>query len=233
MFTLVKSILLKPLAYPEPDRLVRINQNSPFETANHPRFALAPMEFLRWRKEIQSCEFLALLRGAAVNLTGVGAPEALGAVRISAEFFDTLKIQPVLGRGFTRNEEGRGMPDVAIISAYLWRQRFSADPHVIGSKIVLNGIPHEVVGVTPPDMRFFRGHQLDLENELPIAGRSGTRQLAPDISLQSSSACGLSLVDGRGTAANGSGGPNWQAAMDFALCGWFCTADRVRESGKP
>ena len=167
MFTLVKSILLKPLAYPEPDRLVRINQNSPVETANHPRFALAPMEFLRWRKEIRSFESLALLRGATINLTGVGAPEVLGAVRISAEFFDTLKIQPMLGRGFTRNEEQRGMPDVAIISAYLWRQRFSADPHIIGSKIVLNGIPHEVVGVTPPDMRFFRGHQLDLENELP------------------------------------------------------------------
>jgi predicted permease len=167
MFTLVKSILLKPLAYPEPDRLVRINQNSPFETSNHPRFALAPMEFLRWRKEIGSFDSLAVLRGATVNLTGVGAPQVLGAIRISAEFFDTLKVQPMLGRGFTRNEEQRGMPDVAIISAYLWRQRFSADSHIVGSKIVLNGIPHEVVGVTPPDMRFFRGHQLDLENGLP------------------------------------------------------------------
>jgi len=73
----------------------------------------------------------------------------------------------MLGRGFTRNEEQRGTANVAIISAYLWRQRFSADPHIIGSKIVLNGLPHEVVGVTAPDMRFFRGHQLDLEVELP------------------------------------------------------------------
>lgn len=96
MFTLVKSILLKPLAYPEPDRLVRITQNSPYESVNHPSFALAPTEFLRWRKEIRSFESLALLRGATVNLTGVGAPETLGAARISAEFFDTLKIQPVL-----------------------------------------------------------------------------------------------------------------------------------------
>jgi predicted permease len=166
MFTLVKSILLKPLAYPEPDRLVRITQNSAFETVNHPSFPLAPTEFLRWREEIRSFESLALLRGATVNLTGIGAPEALGAARISAEFFDTLKIQPILGRGFRRNEEQRGTADVAIISAYLWRQRFSADPHIIGSKIVLNGVPHEIVGVTPPDMRFFRGHQLDLEVEL-------------------------------------------------------------------
>jgi predicted permease len=167
MFTLVESILLKPLAYPAADRLVRITQNSPYESVNHPSFALAPTEFLRWRKEIRSFESLALLRGATVNLTGVGAPEALGAARISAEFFDTLRIQPMLGRGFHRDEEQRGMSDVAIISAYLWRQRFSADPHIIGSKIVLNGLPHEVVGVTPPDMRFFRGHQLDLEVELP------------------------------------------------------------------
>src|SRR5215471_3629701 len=110
MFTLVKSILLKPLAYPEPDRLVRINQNSPVETANHPRFALAPMEFLRWRKEIRSFESLALLRGATINLTGVGAPEVLGAVRISAEFFDTLK--------FASSEESVGgrVPVAAPIS---------------------------------------------------------------------------------------------------------------------
>ena len=78
MFTLVKSILLKPLAYPEPDRLVRINQNSPFGTANHPRFALAPMEFLRWRKEIGSFESLALLRGATVNPHCQLAPKVLG-----------------------------------------------------------------------------------------------------------------------------------------------------------
>jgi putative ABC transport system permease protein len=167
MFTLVKSILLKPLAYPEPDRLVRIIQNSPYETANHPSFGIAPLEFLRWRKEIRSFESMALLRGATVNLTGAGAPEVLGAARISPEFFDTLKIQPLRGRWFQKEEEQRGMPDVAIISAYLWRQRFSADPHIIGSKIVLDGTPYEVVGVTPPDMRFFRGHQLHLEVALP------------------------------------------------------------------
>ena len=128
MFTLVKSILLKPLAYPEPDRLVRIIQNSPYETANHPSFGIAPLEFLRWRKEIRSFESMALLRGATVNLTGAGAPEVLGAARISPEFFDTLKIRPLLGRWFQKEEEQRGRPDVAIISAYLWRQRLLGGP---------------------------------------------------------------------------------------------------------
>ena len=85
MFTLVKSILLKPLAYPEPDRLVRVIQNSPYETANHPSFGIAPLEFLRWRKEIRSFESMALLRGATVNLTGAGAPEVLGAARRARE----------------------------------------------------------------------------------------------------------------------------------------------------
>jgi predicted permease len=167
MFTLVKSILLKPLAYPEPDRLVLVTQNSPYQSVNHPSFGIAPIQFLRWRNVTESFESLALFRGATVNLTGDGVPETLGAARISAEFFDTLRVQPLLGRWFRKAEEQRGMPGAAIISASLWRQRFSADPHIIGRKIVLDGAPHEVIGVTRPDLRFFRGRQLHLENVLP------------------------------------------------------------------
>jgi hypothetical protein len=90
MFTLVKSILLKPLAYRVPDKLVLITQSSPNATSNAPSFGLIPIQFLRWRNEIQSFESLAVMRGGAVNLTGSGPPEMVGAAVISAEFFDVL-----------------------------------------------------------------------------------------------------------------------------------------------
>src|SRR4051794_10772684 len=160
MFTLVNAIVLKPLAYPDSERLVSITQTSPFATSYVPSFGVAPIEFLRWQKEIQSFESLAVLRSATLNLTGAGAPETLGAARISAGFFDTLGVKPQHGRWFRQDEEARGTPDVAVISARLWQQRFSADPNIIGRKIILDGTPHEVVGVTRPDLRFFRGRQL-------------------------------------------------------------------------
>jgi hypothetical protein len=139
MFTLVKSILLKPLAYRDPDKLVLITQAHANLPSYLPTFGLAPIEFLRWRNEIRSFESLSIVTGATANLTGAGTPQTLGAVRISAEFFDTLRVKPQLGRWFRRDEEKRGMPGVAIISASLWRQRFSSDPNIIGKSLTLDG----------------------------------------------------------------------------------------------
>lgn len=102
-----------------------------------------------------------------MNLTGSGPAEMLGAALISAEFFDVLGVKPQLGRWFRREEEKRGMPGVAIISAQLWRSHFSGDISIVGKKILLNGAPHEVVGVSPPDLRFFRGRQLHRVHDFP------------------------------------------------------------------
>jgi putative ABC transport system permease protein len=167
MFTLVKSILLKPLAYPDPDRLVLIMQTAPDQPSYGSRFAIAPIEFLRWRDEIRSVESMGVMVKAAVNLTGFDRPETLGAVRISAGLFETLGVKPLQGRWFTWDDEKRDMPNVAIISAHLWRQQFSSDPKIIGRKIILDGAHHEIVGVTRPDMRFFRARQLHPGFDLP------------------------------------------------------------------
>src|SRR6185295_12499155 len=99
--------------------------------------AHSPIQFLRFRSEIDSFESIAALRRASANLTEVGLPETLGALRITAEFFETLKINPQLGRWFTRAEEKRGMPNLVVISDFLWRRRFSADPNILGRKIIL------------------------------------------------------------------------------------------------
>ena len=153
MFTLVNSILLKPLAYPEPDRLVASRKTALVRPPTIRR-----LESCRWnscagvkRSGIQS---LALLRGATVNLTGVGAPEALGAARVSPSFSIRSRSSHY-GPLFKKEEERRGTADVAIISAYLWRQRFSGDPLDYPEKDPAGCAPYEVVGVTPPDMAIF------------------------------------------------------------------------------
>jgi hypothetical protein len=170
MFTLVNSILLKPLVYPESERLVFITQSSPGSTAQL-GFGVAPIQFLRWRAEMRSFESLAVLRKAMVNMTGSGEPVTLRGARISAELFDTLGAVPERGRWFRREDEARGAADVAIITAQMWRQHFGADPKIIGKKVVLDGAPHEIVGVTRPDLRFFRNH--DLHSGWDLAVGSG------------------------------------------------------------
>jgi predicted permease len=160
MFTLVNAILIKPLDFTDSNRLVFITQTTPGATSYVSSFGVAPIEFLRWRKEIRSLESVGVLRKATVNLTGSGRPQTLGAARVSADLFETLGAMPERGRWFRREEERRGSPDVVILTAQLWKEQFSADTNIIGRKIILDGAPHEVVGVARPDLRFFRGRQL-------------------------------------------------------------------------
>ncbi len=98
--------------------------------------------------------------GCECSLTGTGRPERLGVVNISAEYFDTLKVQPQLGRWFRESEEQPGSPRVAILADSFWRRSFSARPDVVGQTIHINGLPYEVVGVTPPALGSFRNEQL-------------------------------------------------------------------------
>ena len=167
MFTLVNSIVLKPLAYSEADRLVVVTNLTP-GIANVPVLGLVPLQFIRWRKEIRSFESLAVAApGTTMNLTGSGQPETLNVMRITSGLFETLRVGPRLGRWFNEAEEKRGMPNVAILSDSLWRRRFAAAPDIIGREILLNDTPYEIVGITPPGLRLFRGNQLNQHVKLP------------------------------------------------------------------
>ena len=165
MFTLVNSVLLKPLAYPGADRLVRVTNAYAATDVSSRKYAdspgLLPLQFTRWRKQVQSLDSIALTTwGCECSLTGTGRPERLGAVNISAEYFDTLKVQPQFGRWFRESEEQRGSPRVAILADSFWRRSFSAQPDIVGQTIHIDGAPYEVVGVTPPALGSFRNEQL-------------------------------------------------------------------------
>src|SRR5262245_26649788 len=168
IFSLVNAILIRPLPYPGHERLITIKgtlgKGANVNLKQDGVFTSPPVfsySFVRYREEVQSLESLEAVTTGAVknmlNLDGPGEPERVGAVRVTSGFLNVLGIQPQLGRWFTRSEEIAGAPDVAIIGDSLWRRHFSADPGIIGRRILLEGRPHEVIGVTPSHLRFFRG----------------------------------------------------------------------------
>jgi putative ABC transport system permease protein len=166
MFTVVNSILLKPLAYSDSGRLVRVTNTVTAKNSavyKYSDMGVFPLQFTRWRGQVQSLDSIALVRfGNRYNLTWTGRPEEVGVMRVSAEYFETLGVQPQLGRWFREAEEKRGTSGVAILSDSCWRRTFSARPDIIGQMIRINDAPSEVVGVAPSNLRFFRNEELGL-----------------------------------------------------------------------
>jgi predicted permease len=149
IFSVIDGVLIAPLPYPQPDRLVRLF----FTSANFPKFALNPFDFRDFRDRCRSFEGLAAFFHRDVQLSGEGEPERISAIRTTAGFFATLGLKPALGREFTRADELPSGAPVAILSDRLWRRRFSADPAVLGKVILLDSAPVTVVGLMPPGVQ--------------------------------------------------------------------------------
>ncbi|HVP47877.1 MAG TPA: ABC transporter permease [Bryobacteraceae bacterium] len=167
IFSVVNSVILRPLTYRAPDRLVSIHEVIPKVSNLYPELPVNPLHFLEWRKRCASFEQIAELGTFSPNLTGVGQPEQLDGARVSANFFSMMGVQPQLGRGFLEEEDRPGHGDVVIMSNSLWQRRFGADPSIVGKKITLGGSPHIVVGVLPASFHFPKGKQLDMLMSLP------------------------------------------------------------------
>jgi putative ABC transport system permease protein len=146
MFTAVNAILLRPLPYPQPDRLVEILEATRQESSS----VVAYPDFLDWQQQTKGFADMAAYQLATFNLTGADEPERVPGLRITANFFRTLGVKPALGRDFLAEEDEPGGSAVLLLSHRLWERRFSADPAIIGRKVPLNGLGHVVVGVLPP-----------------------------------------------------------------------------------
>jgi putative ABC transport system permease protein len=146
MFTAVNAILLRPLPYPQPDRLVGILEATRQESAS----VVAYPDFLDWQQQNQVFAEMAAYQLAAFNLTGADEPERVPGLRITANFFRTLGVKPALGRDFLAEEDQPGGRTVLLLSHRLWQRRFGADPAVVGRTVPLDGRGHVVVGVLPP-----------------------------------------------------------------------------------
>ncbi|HEX5835668.1 MAG TPA: ABC transporter permease [Pyrinomonadaceae bacterium] len=159
IFSLVNSILLKPLSFREPDRLVRMMQASP--KLGLPTWGVSQANFAAYRDQNRSFDALAIYNAGGINLTGEGEPERLPVSNVTADFFKVLGVNPILGRTFQEGEDTAGRNDICVISYGLWQRRFAADPNVVGRTLKLNQTPVQIVGVMPADFKFPRA-EIDL-----------------------------------------------------------------------
>jgi predicted permease len=153
VFSIVNGLLLRPLPFPQLDRLVEIRSIDP----RRPNVALAvaPADYLDWKQRGSSFQRMSAYAFHDYDLgAGRGNPEWLRGVRVSTDFLATLGVTPALGRDFQSSEDQPGRSQVVLISDSLWRNRFGADPHVVGRIALLDSTPYTVIGVMPAGFEF-------------------------------------------------------------------------------
>ena len=153
VFTVVNSILLRPLQYRDPDRLFDVDEIVPQFAATAPLLPVNSRHFLEWKRLMKSFEDVALADSREFNLTGSGEPERITGARVTANFFSVLGVTPEAGRQFLMEEAQDGHDNVVLITDALWKRRFGSDPSLVGHDIILNGVPNMVAGILPPWFR--------------------------------------------------------------------------------
>ena len=147
MFSIVNTVLLRPLPYAEPDRLVQLYTSMPqFREAS-----VSYPNFLDWQQRSRSFDSMAAYRGDTFNLTGEVTPERLRGEMASADIFVTLGVKPILGRTFTADEDRKGGAPVVVLTSNFWKTRFGGDPRVLGRSLTLSERLYTVIGVVPSD----------------------------------------------------------------------------------
>src|SRR5262245_55716505 len=150
IFSVVNGVLLRPLSYPDPDRLVQVCR----QYQSGPSCATSIPKFMAWRRA-PAFEAIAAydFAGPGMNLGNDDRPEQVKGIHVSADYFRVFGVQPLLGRGFSAEEDRPGGPHVVVLSYRTWISRFGGDPHITSRAISINGDPHVVVGVLPQAYR--------------------------------------------------------------------------------
>jgi predicted permease len=165
LFSVVNAVLLKALPFRQPDRLVALYQNK----VQFQRASISYPNFLDWQRQNRTFDSMAAFRPDDFNLTGAGEAEHIRGEMISADFFSTLGLQPVIGRWFTSQEDQLGGAPVAVISAGLWARKFTARPDIVGRSVELNGTDYTIVGVVPARFHLqMQNFPLDIGVYIPI-----------------------------------------------------------------
>jgi predicted permease len=152
IFSIVNTVLLRPLPLPEPERLMTFWHSEPARGLT--QLNLTHRFFAYYRERSQTFEKLAAYEGASQTLTGTGEPELLLGARVTYGYFETLGLGPIYGRTFLPEEDTPGKNNVVILSNELWQRRFGGDPAVVGRTIKFNDQPQIVVGIMPPGFDF-------------------------------------------------------------------------------
>src|SRR5215470_4580012 len=191
IFSLVDAILLRPLPYPEPQRLIIVGARQRDGSGMSP---MGTADFLAWRDRQQSFEQVAVLgdAGGSFALSGLGAPERIPGVDVSADFFSIFGVAPLKGRGFYSGEDRPGAPGVAVISEQFWRNHLGSDPNVLNRTLILDGKQYSIVGVMPAGFRFPPRESVDVwavrtlspATARPPFGLHALGRLKPQVSMR-------------------------------------------------
>ena len=187
MFSVINAVLLRPLPYAEPDRIVWMNESGP-EITN--RWVSYP-NFVEWRERNQVFESMSTFRGWSMNITGSDRPENVNTRMVTADYFKVMRATPLMGRDFTLEDDQPGAAPVTLISYGFWQQHFGSDPNVVGKELRLDDTPYTVIGVMPesfvhqgpPPLWILMGPMNWKERDVRIGGNVIAR-LKPGVSIE-------------------------------------------------
>jgi predicted permease len=165
MFAVVYGVILRPLPYPDSDRLVELFEDN--RPGNAPRFRVSALNYLSWAERARSTEALAAFQTVSLNLTDPGEPERLSGGAVTASMFRVLGLQPLVGRPLQSEDERIGAGRVALLGESFWRRRFGGDPAIVGRSISLNDERYEVIGVVPHAFRDVGRSRVSVPGEGP------------------------------------------------------------------
>ena len=148
IFSIVNGVLLRPLSYKDPDRIVSLWET----TSAHGRWRVSSANFFEWKNQNSVFDSIAAFGGSSLTLTGDGDPIQLQGARVSSEYFSVIGVNPIVGRTFLPEEYEPGKGQVTLLSYALWQSRYGSDPNVTSKTVTLNGERYSVVGVMPPGL---------------------------------------------------------------------------------
>jgi predicted permease len=194
IFSVINGVLLKPLPFPEPDRLVGVWHSAP--GVNLPLLNQGPAAYLIYREEGRVFEDIGLWGRMSVSVTGTGEPERVAGLRVTDGLLGVLRVHPAIGRAFTAEDDRYGAPNRVMLSYGYWQRKFGGDPRVIGRLLTVDGEAWEIIGVLPAGFRF-----LDTDPQLLMPFRfnraeifvgqfsyQGVARLKPGVSLEQANA---------------------------------------------
>jgi putative ABC transport system permease protein len=152
IFSVVNGVLLKPLPFNQPERLVAVWHTAP--GINIPVLNQGPTNYFVYRDESRTFDDFALWKGTSVSITGTGEPERVQAMLVTDGALDILRVHPAQGRDFTREDDTPGAPDRVILTNAYWQRKFGGDPTAVGRMLTIDGKPYEIIGVLPANFRF-------------------------------------------------------------------------------
>ncbi len=159
IFSVLEGVLLKPLPYPRPERLVNLDHSA--AGINIPNLGMAPYLYFTYREENRSFQDLGLYTADSVSVTGLAEPERVKALDVTEAVIPLLGVRPIVGRSFSRKDASPGSPDTIMLSYGYWQRHFSGSREVLGRRLMVDGKANEVIGVMPRDFRF-----LDIEADI-------------------------------------------------------------------